>query len=402
MNSNILALARDHAPCYIYEYEKLRSQAETLHSTFPGYDFLFSVKANPYPPVVKALASFGIGADAASAQEVLLAEKCGMPKSDIYFSAAGKSEQALLTAWAHGYIIADSLGEVERIGALAASKGETRAIGVRLNPDFSIDGGKGHASKFGIDEADLPQLKVLLDTLPVTLEGLHIHLKSQNLDADVLGRYYQNCWALAKRVKEYLSCELKYINFGGGLGIAYDLRMESPLDFARLRTYTDAIAAENAETLRTRLLIESGRFLTGQMGHYFLRVVDKKVSCGKTYVIVENCMNGLQKPAIAAMMRHAVGDGILTPQEPMFTAEYAFPITAYGDESRQETVDIVGNLCCAQDVLKENFTGPVLSVVDLIEVGNAGSYACTLTAQRFSSHLPPKELLVGKDGNILD
>ena len=402
MNSNILALARDHAPCYIYEYEKLRSQAETLHSTFPGYDFLFSVKANPYPPVVKALASFGIGADAASAQEVLLAEKCGMPKSDIYFSAAGKSEQALLTAWDHGYIIADSLGEVERIGALATSKGETRTIGVRLNPDFSIDGGKGHASKFGIDEADLPQLKVLLDTLPVTLEGLHIHLKSQNLDADVLGRYYQSCWALAKRVKECLSCELKYINFGGGLGIAYDLRMESPLDFARLRTYTDAIAAENAETLRTRLLIESGRFLTGQMGHYFLRVVDKKVSCGKTYVIVENCMNGLQKPAIAAMMRHAVGNGILTPQEPMFTAEYAFPITAYGDVSRQETVDIVGNLCCAQDVLKENFTGPVLSVGDLIEVGNAGSYACTLTAQRFSSHLPPIELLVDGGGNILD
>lgn len=402
MNPNILSLARTHAPCYIYEYEKLRTQAETLHTVFPAFDFLFSVKANPYPPVLKALNSFGIGADAASAQEVLLAEKCGMPRENIYFSAAGKSDQALLTAWEHGYLIADSLGEVERIGALAASKGESRAIGVRLNPDFSIGGGKGHASKFGIDEGDLPRLKALLDTLPVTVEGLHIHLKSQNLDADILGRYYQNCWELAKRVKDVLSCELKYVNFGGGVGIAYDLRVESPLDFARLRSYTDAIAAENAAGMQARLLIESGRFLTGQMGHYFLRVVDKKVSCGKTYVIVENCMNGLQKPAIAAMLRHAIGDGVLTPQEPMFTAEYAFPITAYGDENRTETVDIVGNLCCAQDVLKEDFFGPALSVGDLIEVGNAGSYACTLTAQRFSSHLPPAELLVDGDGNILD
>ena len=402
MNQKILSLAGTHAPCYIYEYDTLRNQAETLRTVFPDFDFLFSVKANPYPPVLKALRSFGIGADAASAQEVLLAEECGMPRENIFFSAAGKSDKALLTAWEHGYIIADSLGEVERIGALAASKGETRAIGVRLNPDFSIDGGKGHASKFGIDEADLPKLKALLDTAPVTLEGIHIHLKSQNLDADLLGRYYQNCWELAKRIRNELHCELKYINFGGGVGIAYDLSVESPLDFARLRTYTDAIAAENAMGMRARLLIESGRFLTGHMGHYFLRVVDKKVSFGKTYVIVENCMNGFQKPAIAAMLRHAVGDGELTPQEPMFTAEYAFPITAYGDTNTIETVDIVGNLCCAQDVLKEDFTGPALSVGDLIEVGNAGSYACTLTAQRFSSHLSPEEILIDGEGNILD
>lgn len=402
MNQKILSLAGNYAPCYIYEYDTLRTQAETLRNVFPCFDFLFSVKANPYPPVLKALCSFGIGADAASAQEVILAEKCGMPCENIYFSAAGKSEQALLTAWEHGHIIADSLGEVERIGAVAASKGETRAIGVRLNPDFSIDGGKGHSSKFGIDEADLPRLKALLDTVPVTVEGIHIHLKSQNLDADVLGLYYRNCWELAKHVRDELNCELKYINFGGGVGIAYDLSVESPLDFARLRTYTDAIAAENAAGMRARLLIESGRFLTGHMGHYFLRVVDKKVSFGKTYVIVENCMNGFQKPAIATMLRHVVGDGELMPQEPMFTAEYAFPITAYGDPNTVETVDIVGNLCCAQDVLKENFTGPALSVGDLIEVGNAGSYACTLTAQRFSSHLPPKELLVDADGNILD
>ena len=402
MNQKLLSLAGNYAPCYIYEYDTLRTQAETLRTVFPDFDFLFSVKANPYPPVLKALSSFGVGADAASAQEVLLAEKCGMPHENIFFSAAGKSDKALLTAWEHGYIIADSLGEVERIGALAASKGETRAIGVRINPDFSIDGGKGNSSKFGIDEADLPQLKALLGTIPVTVEGIHIHLKSQNLDADILGRYYMNCWELAKRVREELHCELKYVNFGGGVGIAYDLSKESPLDFTRLRSFTDAIAAENAAGMRARLLIESGRFLTGQMGHYFLRVVDKKVSCGKTYVIVENCMNGFQKPAIATMLRHAVGDGELVPQEPMFTAEHAFPITAYGDPNTIETVDIVGNLCCAQDVLKESFTGPALSVGDLIEVGNAGSYACTLTAQRFSSHLPPKELLVDGDGNVLD
>ena len=118
MNDHILTLARENAPCYLYEYDVLRQQTETLRRTFPQYDLLYSIKANPFPPVVRALAALGIGADAASAREVLLSRECGMAAGDIFFSAAGKTEQALETAWNDSEIIADSLGEVARIGAL--------------------------------------------------------------------------------------------------------------------------------------------------------------------------------------------------------------------------------------------------------------------------------------------
>ena len=91
MSENALALARQHAPCYIYSREILTAQAETLHRTFPGFDILFSVKANPFPPVIRHLAALGIGADAASAGEVCLAAECGIAQEDIYFSAAGKN-----------------------------------------------------------------------------------------------------------------------------------------------------------------------------------------------------------------------------------------------------------------------------------------------------------------------
>ncbi|MBQ0037442.1 MAG: pyridoxal-dependent decarboxylase [Clostridiales bacterium] len=402
MNETMRRLIDANAPCYIYSYETLAQQAAKLREVFPAYDFLFSVKANPFPPVVKALGSFGIGADAASAQEVLLAEQCGMKKEDIYFSAAGKSDTALETALGHGHIIADSIGEVARIGALAQRRGITMRIGIRLNPCFNMDGGAGTSSKFGIDEEDLPQLKELLSAIPVTVCGIHVHLRSQNLDYRILGEYYRSCFALAKRVKEFLACDMDYINFGGGVGIAYDLSREAPLDFQKLRAYTDAIAEENSRTLKARLMIESGRFLTCQMGTYYLKVVDKKTSRGTTYVITENCMNGLQKPAIGVMLRHAIPTGAITPQEPMFTSEYAFPITAMGNEAETETVNLVGNLCCAQDMLCEHFTGPKLEVGDLIAVGNAGAYACTLTAQKFSSHIPPRELLVREDGTVVE
>ena len=104
--------------------------------------------------------------------------------------------------------------------------------------------------------------------------------------------------------------------------------------------------------------------------------------------------------ALAAMLRHELGGKAPAPYEPLFTSEWAFPIIAHGDGSRTETVDLVGNLCCAADVLEEDFTGPALDIGDLIEVRNAGAYACTLTAQRFSSHTPPQELLVHGDGRV--
>lgn len=398
MNDHLLTLARENAPCYLYRWDMLRRQTDELRRVFPSYDLLYSIKANPFPPLVRALADMGVGADAASAQEVLLAESCGMAGRDIFFSAAGKTERALETAWEHGEIIVDSLGEVARIGALCRKKGVSRAIGVRLNPSFGMGGGAGAASKFGINEEDLPRLQALLDTLPVTVEGIHVHLRSQNLNADVLGGCYRDSWALAKRVSRELDSPLRYVNFGSGVGVAYDLRYEQPMDLGRLRTYTDAIAAENETTLCARLMIETGRFLTAAAGSYWLRVVDKKISRGKTYVIVENCLNGLMKPALAVMLRHAAGEQPLAAQEPLFTAEWAFPIVAHGDETVPETVDIVGNLCCASDILAENFRGARLEVGDLIEVRNAGAYACTLTAQGFSSHEPPRELLVRPDG----
>ena len=400
MNDHILTLARQHAPCYLYEYDVMQRQVETLRRTFPRYDLLYSIKANPFPPVVRALAGLGLGADAASAPEMLLSRRCGMARADIFFSAAGKTDAALETAWDEGELIADSLGEVARIGTLCRKKGQRRAIGVRMNPAFGMGGAVGGPSKFGINEEDLPQLKALLEQLPVTVEGIHVHLRSQNLDADVLGGCYRDSWALAKRVREALGCEMRYVNFGSGVGVAYDETFEQPMDLSRLRTYTDAIAADNDATLQARLMIETGRFPTAQAGTYWLRVVDKKSSRGKTYVIVENCMNGLQKPAIAAMLRHELGGGTPAPYEPLFTSDWAFPVVAHGDGAAAETVDIVGNLCCAADVLAEGFTGPRLDIGDLIEVRNAGAYACTLSAKRFSSHQPPKELLAYGDGKV--
>ena len=400
MNEHLLRLAREHAPCYLYSYEVLAARAAALRDAFPGFGVLFSVKANPFPPVVRALAGLNIGADAASPREVLLAAECGVKAADIYFSAAGKSAAALEAAWGRCHLIADSIGEVVRIGQLAAKEGRPCAVGIRVHPAFNMDGSVGGPSKFGICEEDLPALRDAAAGLPVTVCGIHVHLRSQNLDSGLLARYYENCFALALRVQDALGCRLEYVNFGGGVGIAYH-NGQRPLDMAALRAAAERVSAENRRTLNARLLVESGRFLTAQAGTYFLPVVDKKISRGTTYVVLENCLNGFQKPALEAVLHCAAGDGPLSPQEPLFTGEGAFPITAFGDESRTETVELVGNLCCGTDVLCHSFTGPALDIGDLVAVHNTGAYARTLSPLLFSSHEPPEELLVTEAGDIL-
>lgn len=395
MDNAALTLARQHAPCCIYSRKRLTEQARLLQSTFPGFDILYSVKANPFPPVVQALAELGIGADAASAGEVALAARCGIKSENIYFSAAGKSRRALLAAWDSCHLIADSLGEAERIGQLAAERGETKRIGIRVHPAFDMDGGAGSTSKFGIDIHDMPRLRELLRRCPVDVCGIHIHLRSQNLDAAVLEHYYERCFALAQEVQRALECRMEYINFGGGVGIAYSAA-QTPLDRAALLSAAQRVAEENRRTLRARLLIESGRFLTAQAGTYFLPVVDKKVCRGTTYLVVENGLNGFQKMALEAMVRTAAGGGEPAPQEPLFTGVGAFPVTGYPmvDAGRIETVDIVGNLCCATDVVQRDYTGAALDVGDIVAIGNTGAYARTLSPLLFSSHDAPAEFLI--------
>lgn len=140
--------------------------------------------------------------------------KRGVSPDLIYFSAPARTEADLRAAWGRCVLIADSLHELEMIRRIAAEKGETPAIGVRINPDFTFAADEGVAGKFGIDEealwsADLSGLDIV---------GIHVHAKSQELSADVLAHYYENMFALIERVQQRLGITLRFANFGSGPG----------------------------------------------------------------------------------------------------------------------------------------------------------------------------------------
>ena len=82
-------------PFYLYDQETILGQVRRLHRDFPDFEFLYSIKTNPFLPVVKTILGEGLGLDAASLREVEIGVEYGLPKEKILYSAPGKTERDL-------------------------------------------------------------------------------------------------------------------------------------------------------------------------------------------------------------------------------------------------------------------------------------------------------------------
>ena len=382
---------QQNAPCYLYEEALIKERCRALSEAMPEVDFLYSVKANPFMPVLKTIAAQGFGADAASANEVLLAQQAGIPDDRIYYSAPGKTLQDMQKVWGKCTIIADSLSELDRLEQCAAAKKEQAAVGIRVNPNFSMNDTAAVSSKFGIDEEQLKAANLCFPHLKII--GIHVHLRSQILDADLLCGYYQNCYMLAERMSGLNGVDIQFINFGSGIGTVYDSADEKPLALKKIGRTLQTLSAKNRNDLRAKFILETGRFVVCNAGTYYTRIIDRKVSCGKTYLVVQNAMNGFLRPAIAELLRQNVGAFPGNGQEPLYTCGSQSEFRILGRDGDCETVDIVGNLCTALDVMARDITLSHAEIGDILAVSNAGSYGCTLTPLLFSGQEQPKEFL---------
>ncbi len=386
-----MSFLQQNAPCYLYEEALIKERCHALSEAMPEVDFLYSVKANPFMPVLKTIAAQGFGADAASANEVLLAQQAGIPGDRIYYSAPGKTLQDMQKVWGKCTIIADSLSELDRLEQCAAAKKEQVAVGVRVNPNFSMNDTAAVSSKFGIDEEQLTAANLCFPHLKIT--GFHVHLRSQILDADLLCRYYQNCYMLAERMSRLNGVDIQFINFGSGIGTVYDSADEKPLALEKIGRTMQTLSVKNHDGLQAKFILETGRFVVCNAGTYYTRIIDRKVSCGKTYLVVQNAMNGFLRPAIAELLRQNVGAFPDNGQEPLYTCGSQSEFRILGRDGDCETVDIVGNLCTALDVMARDITLSHAEIGDILAVSNAGSYGCTLTPLLFSGQEQPKEFL---------
>lgn len=274
-------------------------------------------------------------------------------------------------------------------------------IGLRINPAFTFDGEGGAPSKFGIDEDQAREFLRQNGCKNVQVTGIHVHLKSQELDAKVLSAYYQRIFALAETFED-LCGGLDYINMGSGMGIPYTAA-DKPLDLDALSAAVkEEVAKYQRKHPRARVLIEVGRYVTCESGVYVTTVLDRKVSHGKTYLILKNTLNGFLRPSLAQLIARYAPEGSPPGSEPLFTAKDAFAcLTLKEGQAAEETVTLVGNLCTAADIVAENIALPHLDCGDAIVITNAGSYGAVLSPMQFSTQPQPKAFFLTRTGELL-
>lgn len=386
---------------YLYDEIVIEEQIDKLKKNFPDFEFLYSVKANPYNPVVNFIKEKDFGMDAASEEEVHISKRLGLEKEKILYSTPGKTKKNIENTIDKAIIIADSYNELKIIDEVARENNEKVKVGLRINIS-PVNSEIPMSSKFGVDAIGLLDNKDLFESLTnIEIAGIHVHLRSQILDYEILYRYYEKVFNTAVFCMDILGWNIEFINFGGGLGIVYSEENDTPLDMEKLQNKCSKLVRQYKQKLNARLIIETGRFITCYSGTYVTKVVDIKESMGIKYIVVEKGLNGFMRPSIAELLMDYSGRENLKASEPLFTAADAFDFNILDKDKNFEKVNLVGSLCTATDVMAKDIELPKAEIGDIVTVSKAGSYAYSLSPVLFASHPMPLQIYLTKEEDLI-
>ncbi|WP_455132550.1 pyridoxal-dependent decarboxylase, exosortase A system-associated [Microbacterium aurum] len=284
-------------PFFAYDRSLLDARVDELRGLLPArVELSYAMKANPMPALVQHLARRVDRIDVASAGEMQHALDTGIRADRVSFAGPGKTPAEIRQAVATGIIVeVESATELARVTAAAGQLGVRALAAVRVNPDFAVKGSGmrmgGGPQQFGIDAEQVPDVLARAGDA-VDILGFHVFAGSQNLQADIIAEAQRRTVDLVTDLAEHLPGPLRYLNLGGGFGIPYTAR-DQPLD---LRAVAEGLAELVDGPIAARFpeaspVIELGRFLVGECGVYVTRVVDRKVSRGKTFVVVDGGMH---------------------------------------------------------------------------------------------------------------
>lgn len=373
-------------PLFVYSAERIAARVADLRRALPDQVTLhYAVKANPFGPVLEAMAGLVDGFDIASAGELKLVTAAGIAPARISFAGPGKRDDELEAAIAAGVTInLESEGEATRALAIAARLGLVPRLAVRVNPDFDLKGSGmkmgGGAKPFGVDAERVPALVRHLIAAGADWRGFHIFAGSQALDASAIVETQMQTLALAARLAEEAGAKPPKVNLGGGFGIPY-FPGDEPIDLATVGSALGEALADLPRQLReTQFCIELGRYLVGEAGVYLTRVIDRKISHGEVYLVTDG---GLHHQLAASGNFGTV-----------VRRNYPVAIATRFAEAPEEAANIVGCLCTPLDRLADKGAFPRADVGDLVAVFCAGAYGASASPAAFLGHGPAAEMLV--------
>ena len=370
-------------PLYIYDHKVIKKKIDLLREYLPkAIQIHYAIKANPMPDVVNFIHSLVEGLDVASGKELQVALNSGMDAQEISFAGPGKSISELELSIKSGITInLESKTELDRVVELGDQLGITPNVALRINPDFELktSGMKmsGGPKQFGVDAEISTNLIKDIQNKNLNFLGLHIFSGSQNLRSEAIIEAQTKTFALAAKLAEQTDTEFNRLNIGGGFGIPY-FPGDEPLDLAPIGLNLDSLMEQYSGVFgNTSIITELGRYIVGEAGIYFSRIIDKKVSRGSTFLIV----NG-------GLHHHLAASGnfgqVIRKNYPVTIANKIGLTT--------EKVSVVGPLCTPLDVLAQDMDLPSAEIGDYVAVFQSGAYGYTASPINFLSHPHPIEI----------
>lgn len=382
-----LAERAGQTPFYAYDRRLVSERVAALRSALPADIHLhFAIKSNPMPAVVQYLAGLVDGFDVASAGELKTVLDTAMPTEKISFAGPGKLERELRQAAAAGIVLnIESEREIVLLAKIGEEIGVRPKVAVRVNPDFELksSGMKmgGGPKQFGVDSEKVPVLLKRIGGMDLDFVGFHIFSGSQNLRAESIMEAQEKTFDLARRMAVYAPGPVCLLNLGGGFGIPY-FPGEQALDLARVGGHLDSLMpAARGDFPEAEFVIELGRYIVGEAGVYVCRVIDRKISRGQVFLVVDGGLH-----------HHLSASGnfgqVIRKNYPVLVGNRVI------GESSSGMATVVGPLCTPLDLLADKMELGHAQEGDLIAVLQSGAYGFTASPTAFLSHPPAVEVLV--------
>jgi diaminopimelate decarboxylase len=359
-------------PTYAYDLGSLHAQIGRLQAGLPaGVQVFYSLKANPSLGLCGLIAANGLGADVASAGELVTALEAGFTPERIFITGPDRSPALLqgLPSVPEAIISLDSVSDFQ---ALAGLDPPHRAL-LRLRPDFCsfAQCAAGPDSRFGLRFEDLPRFRQHLGVPGVRVVGFHVFAGSQVLDAEAVIHHLRGGVELSLRAADVLDLVPEIIDLGGGFGIPYGPD-DAELDLALVAEELGVLLARVAPA---RLVLELGRYVVAPAGWYLVTVLAQQVHGGRPAVVIDGGSHQRTDMCGIGLRHKAVPPVVLDPRPG--------PLTP---------TDVLGCLSLPSDILAEASLLPPLAPGDVLAFPNAGAYGLSASPLYFHGNLPPAEV----------
>ena len=385
-------------PLFVYSQRTLTDHFQKLDRAMAPVEHLvcFAMKSNSNQSVLRTIANLGGGFDIVSSGELQRVIAAGGDPRKCVFAGVGKTEAEIEFALRRGVYSfnAESEPELHRINQVAARLKKIAPVAVRVNPNVDahthakITTGT-YENKFGIAFEQIEGVYARAAKLKnLRLRGFQMHIGSQLTAVAPFEQAVRKVLPLVQRLQARHG--LEFFSIGGGLGIVYQpalasgdanwWRTPAARNILTPQKYADRLVPL-LKPLGLRILMEPGRFISGNAGILVTRIEYVKRTGKKNFLIVDAAMNDLIRPAFYDAYHEIV------------------PLARQGGALIAS--DVVGPVCESGDYFCQDRPLPKVGEGDYLALLSAGAYGFVMASNYNTRSLAAEVLVNGRQAALV-